>query len=146
MFSGRHKRSGLYQLPVTSPLTVYCDFDSEKGFVWTLIESFAYMNQAMFRERAFYYNVPVNQNAFKWQKYRLSYANMKEIADRSTHARATCKFDTEGLNYDDYLRVKLSEINIMNFRVAKFAACQKFEYVNIRGVGCTNCTCHFSAG
>ena len=65
---------------------------------------------------------------------------MKAIADHSTNVRATCNFDTEGLNYTDYLRAKFSDINVMNF---SSLGCKKFEYINIRGHDCINCTAFF---
>lgn len=66
---------------------------------------------------------------------------MTAIADHSTHVRATCNFYIDGLNYTDYLRAKLSEINVTDY--AKIDKCERFEYIDIRGYGCSNCTAHF---
>ncbi|EDV21794.1 uncharacterized protein TRIADDRAFT_59878 [Trichoplax adhaerens] len=61
--------------------TVYCDFNSEPPFVWTLIESFS-RDMSTYRstlpghvnfQRPFYYNMPYSQcRPDQWQHYRLS--------------------------------------------------------------------------
>ena len=45
------------------------------GFVWTLIESFSFRYNDEFKDKAFYEDYPLNQEAFKsftWSKFRLS--------------------------------------------------------------------------
>ena len=132
--------SGLYKLfnPQTSSFyKAYCDFTSESGFVWTLIESFSLANNNKFADKAFYKDYPVNQKAFIWNKFRLSRSRMNVIAGHSTHVRATCNFITDGLNYTDYLRAKLSDIDVTSLNSG---GCKKFEYINIRGCACHDCT------
>ena len=92
---------------------VFCDAISEKGFVWTLIESFSFRNNDEFADKAFYKDFPVNQDAFSWNKFRLSWPLMDAIANRSTHVRATCNFNTDELKYSDYLRAKLTDIDVI---------------------------------
>ena len=103
---------------------VFCDAISEKGFVWTLIESFSFRNNNEFADKAFYKEYPVNQEAFTWSKFRLALARMITTAKRSTHVRATCNFNTEELKYRDYLRAKLHDIDVMRFNGR--GACKKF--------------------
>ena len=120
---------GVYQLfdPATNSMyEVFCDIDSEKRFVWTLIESLSLRNNNKFSDKAFYQNYPINQKEFAWSKFRLSRALMMATANNSTHVRATCNFDSEKRNYRDYLRAKLSELNVMNFNSIQ---CKKFEFV-----------------
>ena len=139
----RRSSSAVYELfdPTTNSFyQVFCDFRSADVFIWTLVESFSFSYKLEFRSEAFLNNYPVNQQAFKWKKFRLSWSRMKAIADHSTHVRATCNFDTDGLNYTDYLRAKFSDINVMNF---SGLGCKKFEYINIRGHDCINCTAYF---
>ena len=119
---------------------VFCDIDSEKRFVWTLIESFSLRNNNKFSDKAFYQNYPINQKEFAWSKFRLSRALMMATANNSTHVRATCNFDSEKRNYRDYLRAKLSELNVMHFN---YIECKKFEFVSVRGYNCSNCTALF---
>lgn len=119
---------------------VFCDIDSEKRFVWTLIESFSLRNNNKFSDKAFYKNYPINQKEFAWSKFRLSRALMMATANNSTHVRATCNFDSEKRNYRDYLRAKLSELNVMHFNSIQ---CKKFEFVSVRGYNCNNCTALF---
>ena len=149
LLSGGRLKSGVHYLLDSNngSIMVYCDFESEKEFVWTLIESFEFANNVIFKKKAFYRNVPVNENTHQWQKYRLSNPHMKEIEGHSTHVRATCNFDREGLKYIDYLRASLTEVDVMNLRIISgFAPCVKFEFINIRGGGCMDCTCHFTQG
>ena len=119
---------------------VFCDIDSEKRFVWTLIESLSLRNNNKFSDKAFYQNYPINQKEFAWSKFRLSRALMMATANNSTHVRATCNFDSEKRNYRDYLRAKLSELNVMHFN---YIECKKFEFVSVRGYNCSNCTALF---
>ena len=89
-------RSGVYRLldpTAISTYEVFCDAISEKGFVWTLIESFSFRNNNEFADKAFYKQYPVNQDAFSWNKFRLSWPLMNAMANRSTHVRATCNFN-----------------------------------------------------
>ena len=119
---------------------VFCDAISEKGFVWTLIESFSFRNNNEFADKAFYKDFPVNQDAFSWSEFRLSWPLMNAIASRSTHVRATCNFNTDELKYSDYLRAKLTDIDVMRLN---FYGCKKYEFVSVRGYNCTNCTADF---
>ena len=119
---------------------VFCDAISEKGFIWTLIESFSFRNNNEFADKAFYKEYPVNQEAFTWSKFRLSWSRMITTAKRSTHVRATCNFNTEELKYRDYLRAKLNDIDVMRL---KFDGCKKYEFISIRGYNCSNCTAQF---
>ena len=137
-------QSGVYELfdPANmSMYEVFCDAISEKGFVWTLIESFSFRNNNEFADKAFYEDFPVNQDAFSWNKFRLSLPLMNVTANRSTHVRATCNFNTEELRYSDYLRAKLTDIDVMRLR--DFFGCKKYEFISVRGYNCTNCTSDF---
>ena len=136
-------RSGVYQLldPTTiSTYEVFCDAISEKGFVWTLIESFSRRSKNEFTEKPFYKNYAINQDALTWSKFRLSLPRMVATANRSTHVRATCNFNSEELQYRDYFRAKLSDIDVMRL---KFDGCKKVEFISIRGYNCTGCTAFF---
>ena len=139
---GNH--SGVYELfdPANmSMYEVFCDAISEKGFVWTLIESFSFRNNNEFADKAFFEDFPVNQDAFSWNKFRLSLPLMNVTANRSTHVRATCNFNTEELRYSDYLRARLTDIDVMRLR--DFFGCKKYEFISVRGYNCTNCTSDF---
>ena len=113
---------------------------SENGFIWTLIESFSLANKIEFANKPLYKDYPVNQNSFSWNKFRLSQSRINFMGSHSTHVRATCNFNTDGLNYTDYLRAKLSDIDVMSL---SFDGCKRYEYINIRGYYCHNCTAHF---
>ena len=139
----RGSRSRVYQLFDSKTISLYevfCDANSEKGFVWTLIESFSRRNKNEFAKKPFYKGYPITQDAFTWSKFRLSLPRMIVTANRSTHVRATCNFNTEELQNRDYFRAKLSEIDVMRLN---FDGCKKYEFISIRGYNCTNCTAHF---
>ena len=120
---------------------VFCGAISEKGLVWTLIESFSFRNNNEFADKAFHKEYRVNQDTFSWNKFRLSCLLMNAIANRSTHVRAKCNFNTEELKYSDYLRAKLIDIDVMRL---SFDGCKKYEFISVRGYNCTNCTAHFA--
>ena len=58
----------------------------------------------------------------------MSLLQMQSLADHSTHLRATRNFPTHGLKITDYARAKL--------KIHDFF----YEYINIRGISCENCT------
>jgi len=58
---------------------------------------------------------------------------------QSTHWRATCRYDTDGVNYTDYMRTSLRDCNILTL-LTELGTCFQFEFINIRGNECFNCT------
>ena len=79
----------------------------------------------------------VNQNSFTWNKFRLLLPIMKSTLSHSTHVRATCNFNTDGLLTTDYLRAKTTELNILLLNGRPYVT---LEYINIRGFECYNCS------
>ncbi|XP_015768761.1 PREDICTED: uncharacterized protein LOC107347385 isoform X2 [Acropora digitifera] len=120
----------LYDPASKSFYETFCDFTSENGFVWTLLESFSVANNNHFKAQPFYKDYPVNQNSFKWNKFRLSLRIMNSTLSHSSHFRATCNFNTDGLVKTDYLRGKTTELNIL---LLNSRQCETLEYINIRG-------------
>ena len=120
---------------------MYCNFNSSDGSAWTLIESFSLATKGDFANKDFQEDYPINQNAFAWDNFRLSLSRITTTALLSTHMRATCNFDMHGLNYTDYLKVALSEINPITS--LSFDKCHRYEYINIRSYSCSNCTANF---
>jgi len=115
---------------------VYCDFTSEKNFVYTLIEAFSFANNGIFKTLGYYGDASFGESSFNWTKYRQSKERLEYIANRSSHLRATCNFDTN-LSTRDYLRTKLSGISLFS----QFSSqCVKYEYLSILGKTCSNCT------
>ncbi|XP_068735862.1 uncharacterized protein [Montipora capricornis] len=134
------KRSTVYTLYDPASKSFYqtfCDFISENGFVWTLIDSFSLANKIYYNAQPLSQDYPLNQNSFKWNKFRLSLPIMNSTLSHSTHFRATCNFNTDGLVTRDYLRGKTTDFNIL---LLKTDSCEKMEYINIRGYDCYNCT------
>ena len=119
--------------------SVYCDFDSDAGYVWTLIQSFSLANNYLVTSKRFGVDQPLNENdgMINWNAYRLSLSRMQSIADASTHLRATCNFPDDGLVYTDYARAKLEGHDLFGQWSGK---CRTYEYVNIRGIECQECT------
>ena len=61
---------------------------------------------------------------------------MNSTLSHSTHVRATCNFNTDGLVTTDYLRAKTTDLNILQL---DGWPCAKMEYINIRGYHCKDC-------
>ncbi|RDD39591.1 hypothetical protein TrispH2_008126 [Trichoplax sp. H2] len=128
------------------PFTTFCDFNSDVGFVWTLIESLSLANAKKSKYRkSFYYDVSTSGCSINWSEFRLCKSVMKSIADArgSTHFRATCNFNIEDIkginNHRDYLRVSFCNYpNFFKNVAAHF--CTKMDYVNIRGHTCRQCS------
>ena len=118
---------------------VFCDFDSEAGYVWALIQSFSLANDNQFTEQRFGVDLPLNEDdgTINWNAYRLSLSRMQSIANVSTHLRATCNFPDDGLVYTDYARAKLEGHDLFGRWKDQ---CRAYEFVNIRGIECQECT------
>ena len=131
----------IYNFQTNTYLTVYCDFTSEPGAAWTLIESFALKNNNLdsFRKHPFSANAPVNDKTPNWNLYRMSFAQMKFLRSQSTHWRVTCNFpETNSYPYDDYAQANFADFDVLSF--TGYDVCKKMEYVNIRGHHCVQCT------
>ncbi|XP_015763699.1 PREDICTED: uncharacterized protein LOC107342722 [Acropora digitifera] len=126
----------LYDPASKSFYQTFCDLTSETGLVWTLLESFSLANNNHFKAQPFLKDYPVSQNSFKWNKFRLSLPIMNSTRSHSTHLRATCNFNTDGLVTTDYLRAKASDLNILQLHRYP---CVRMEYINIRGYHCYDC-------
>lgn len=136
--------SGIYTIlkAPSERVKVYCDLSSEPGFVWTLIESVAYDSaiRSLYLQKPFYVDFPRNEIAPIWTDYRLSLSNMQYVDTHSTHWRATCMFDSGGLNYADYLRVKKSSQQLLP-QISQ--RCIRYEYISVRNISCSDCTGFF---
>ncbi|EDV25805.1 uncharacterized protein TRIADDRAFT_55268 [Trichoplax adhaerens] len=131
------------------PYIAFCDFQSDPGFAWTLIESLSTTSarSSKFR-KSFSFNVPSNECTPNWTGYRLSKSKMTAIKSSasSTHFRATCNFNGQsqkGLqNRDDYLRVSLCAYNYL-LSTRNVWTCAIVDYINVRGHSCTKCSIPF---
>ena len=121
---------------------VFCDFDKNATITWTLIQSYSLHNNEIFKSSSFNEDSPHNQNNPSWSRYRLSKSRMESIQQDSTKWRVTCRYETDGVLYTDYLRALNTELNILTFK-DKIKKCVEVEYINVRGYNCTHCTAHF---
>ena len=120
---------------------VYCHFTTK--YAMTLMMSFTRKNG-----HDIYHNIPLYHSSERkatevnFDDYRQSYDRMKFIKDYgSTHWIYTCDYQNRGYNENDYLRAKFSEIDVLNYRSGDVTHCtEKFEYINIRGGSCTDCS------
>jgi len=137
--------SGIYTIYISkyNKVNVYCDMTTEPGKIWTLIESFAVSSKGKYSGKDFPENFPINENTFNWIDYRLSLSSMQHINNHSTHWRATCSYDQDGLVTTDFIKGKKSDIDIINYLGS---GCQRVEYISVRGMSCTNCTTHLRQG
>ncbi|EDV19896.1 uncharacterized protein TRIADDRAFT_61683 [Trichoplax adhaerens] len=128
------------------PFITFCDFNSDKGFIWTLIESFSLNNSMKAKYRkGFFQDFPTVSSFIDLQEFRLENSVMKSIAGApgSTHFRTTCNFNTndrKGIqNHLDYLRV--SFCNFPNFfKNVNKNTCTKVDYINVQGQSCRDCS------
>ena len=143
---------------MTQGLLVYCDFESEVGYAWTLIESFARVNaRSISIGRGFSFSSSLNAKSprQKWGAYRLSLHQMRQLylVDKQLTSnamwRATCNFDSSASsNYfstKDYLRGQFSIFNILTYS-SLTGDCFLVDSVSIRGHYCQRCMVPFWAG
>ena len=82
----------------------------------------------------------VSGDAPNWQAYLIPRHDLVCLRDQSTHWRATCRYNTDGTVYTDYLRATFEDFDIIKVIPSQVSSCRKYELVNIRGNECTNCT------
>ena len=80
----------LYEPRTKSFYQTFCDFTSESGFVWTLLESFSLTNNNEFKGKTFLEDFQENQRSFTWNKFRLSRLMTNTTLNHSLYVRATC--------------------------------------------------------
>jgi hypothetical protein len=95
------------------------------------MESYALKFSGNFYNKALFVDLPINENSPNWNLYRLSKSRMSRIRDKSTYWRATCDFQKHGVDYRDYARAKVSDIDPIVYSGG--GTCAKVEYINIRG-------------
>ena len=86
-------------------------------------------------------NDPENENSPNWDHYRLRLKRMRSLQVQCTHWRATCSYQTYGIDFTDYLRGKFKDFNIVD--CLETGQCKRVEYVIIRGHNGTNLTAPF---
>lgn len=127
-------QNGVYEMSDGSQVfKVYCDFTSEPSFIWTLVESFELIKRSAFRYD-FLTDIPIRADDPQFSEHRLPLSARTHLLIDATHIRATCEFN-KGFNYTDYLRGKLTEIEL----VRQGGRCTLFERINIRGNECRDC-------
>lgn len=152
-------RNGVYEISETQDCnsnqkrparwSVFCDFNSEPGYAWTLIESFSRHHRNDLRiNRAFSSSNGVN-NLYKdnLSLYRQSLFQMLNSYERDRQLisepmwRATCNFNIKtSQRYsspDNYMRGYFNQFNILNY--VGQGQCQLVNYINIRGQVCRDC-------
>ena len=150
LLSGRHANGISQIVNVTNGvLNVYCDFESEPGGAWTLVQSYSLekgqrgSEKDVFSDKPLFQDFPVNESLpSDWSSYRLSLAEMQFIRSQSTHWRATCDFTEFGVNFRDYLRASFDAFDVMvaPSDVPPYTSCRPYDFINIRGNQCINCT------
>lgn len=128
---------------VGNPYQVYCDFDSEEGIAWTLFESFAMTNEPSLKHFPFTIDYPLNEAKVTWDLFRLSKTTMQDISSRSTFWRATCSYPIYGVDFRDYVRVRVSVLDPTVFIgevTYNSVSCIQIDFLDVRGLRCLNCT------
>mgnify|MGYP002803582578 CR=1 FL=1 len=99
-----------------NPFKVFCDFDSKTNATWTLVQSYQFRYYNKFRT-PYFQNSPVNEETPCWDEYRLSKSRMQSIQDDFVKFRITCKYDTDGVVYTDYLQAAKKQIDILTYQI-----------------------------
>ena len=68
-----------------------------------------------------------------WQAYLMKRPYLLWLRDHSTHWRATCRYDTDGTVYTDYLRASLEDFDIIRDVPIVTDDCRRYEYMGTSG-------------
>ena len=105
---------------------------------WTLFESFDRDNMMHISDKPFTTNYSQNVRDPNWKLFRLPMPAMLDISSRSTFWRATCSYSQYGVDFRDYIRVRLSIMNPLTYTSSQ--KCLIVDYFDIKGTNCVNCT------
>ena len=132
--------------------SVFCDMNSEPGFIWTLFQSFSVENTDIFRGKRFGINLPLNFNSRSSTSvessssgsgvdrtmYRMPLLQMQSLADHSTQLQATCNFPTYGLKKQI---TRAPNWKITTFSVIFVSVSSLWVHKHqVSGISCENCT------
>ena len=81
----------------------------------------------------------VSGDSPNWQGYLILSSDLMWLGRQSTHWRATCRFEMDGVVYTDYMRASFADNDIIGASQPTHG-CRMYEFINIRGNECTNCT------
>ena len=85
-----------------------------------------------------------NEQSGNWRLFRLPKSAMTEIESRSKFWRATCAYSVYGIDFRDYIRVRLSIMNPLTYTSTNSnASCLPVDYIDIKGTNCKGCTQFF---
>ena len=107
--------SGLYKIHLDDQgktKTVFCHFDRVNWQVWTLVLSYAFSNNNIFKGLPLNKDHPYNEDNPVFDQYRASLGFMTDLKQKSSFWRATCNYDTK-VNDDDYMQSSFASLNIM---------------------------------
>ena len=125
-----HLKSNVFEVFDSSPVNHMCLACATKAVSSTELKLLALLG-----------NIPEQTSYKQVASFRLSKAQMLSIKAHSTHWRATCSFNTHGIDFTDYVRANLKSMDIMTYQGA--GICKNVEYINIRGKGAHHKTARF---
>eukprot|EP00118_Oscarella_pearsei_P016501 m.158287 g.158287 ORF g.158287 m.158287 type:complete len:636 (+) comp38728_c0_seq3:17-1924(+) len=157
-----YTKSGIYEVEDfnRNPYKVFCDFDSEVGAAWTLIEAFERDQgdgvDVNSPHRSFTKDRPLNENNPNLRSYRLSRNRMLSLRSSSSTWRATCGLQSANLRasltYQDYARARFvsqnGDILTSADKLPGDGVLVLMDYIGYFGVSCSSCgaTWQFDGG
>lgn len=141
-YANGSRTSGVYHIFDSDNVIykVFCDFEKDSNLSWTLVQSYSIENKKMFN-KPFFSDLSKNaENPLEnWYSYRIPKVRMESIQTDSTKWRVTCEFDKDKTAIKtDLMQGSKKDVDIMTYDV--FGECKRFEYINVRGYNCSNCT------
>ena len=104
---------------------------------WTLVLSYELQNNALFEPFPLTINYAIHGDSPVWDAYRLSKSRMEWILRDLTKWRMTCRYNTDGLHYTDYVRVSKEKVDPIIYLTD---SCVEVEFIDVRGHNCSHCT------
>ena len=106
-----------------------------KGSIKKLTKSFLFLEYCLF-----WLHWSSQRWSPKLHAYLIRRKYLEWLGTKSTHWRATCRYDTDGVVFTDYMRTSQANCNILTLPENYNDQCFQFEFINIRGHECVNCT------
>ncbi|RDD38527.1 hypothetical protein TrispH2_009061 [Trichoplax sp. H2] len=144
----RDARNGLFTIynQFNSPFTTYCDFNSDLGFAWTLIESMTLAESLTADNQiGFEHDYPANECQFNSSLFRISKSRMESLYRVSSYVRATCNFNFLSTVGDYRESLRFLKCNNDVLLSGSSGSCLTVDYIRMSKSYCKNCKVYFKS-
>ena len=134
---------GIYEIGsnIGPPMKVFCDFDFSSNISWTLVNSYYFQNNSIFKKKPFFRDRAFMEDTPNFETYRMSLARMLELKNSSRLWKASCNYETAPRTTRDTIIGSFERRDLFFSDGGLPKTCSEIMFINIRGFLCTKPVC-----